>query len=242
MILYYFLSILSLYLLSFIIGLCVTYKNLRVNYARKIVSILFFLLTTLILIEFDKASGWTGIILGITMPLLWIFSFLKPIRERIKFFAICFASIDRPEDRPHTILWLSTAVIIGYWVLILMIEWLKIYNAEHLVFITLFISTFGDGLAEPIGVKFGKNKYKTRALFTKQFYHRTFEGSACVTLSAIAIIVAMANHMTEPQFWAMLLIMPIAMTLTEAKSPHTWDNPFMHLAGGLITVGIIHFL
>jgi len=36
-----------------------------------------------------------------------------------------------------------------------------------------------------------------------------------------------------------LLIIPIAMTLAEAFSPHTWDGPFLSLVGGSSTVGVL---
>lgn len=239
---YYIITLVSLYALSYIIGLFVIHKGLRVNYARKILSICFFLFTAYILTIHDRAEGLFGLILGMAISLIWVLSFLHPFRSRSKFLTICFASFDRPEDRPFTIVWLSTAMVVGYWVLVGIIEWLKYYNAVDLIFITVFISTFGDGLAEPIGIRYGQHSYKTRALFTKKTYIRTWEGSACVFLSGISIIIAMMDWMTFPQFVAMLCLMPIAMTITEAKSPHTWDNPFMHLVGGLITVGIVHFI
>jgi len=28
-------------------------------------------------------------------------------------------------------------------------------------------------------------------------------------------------------------ILPLLMTVTEAHSPHTWDNPFLYLIGGI---------
>lgn len=236
------ISLATLYGLSFIIGLFVTYRGLPVHYARKILCICFFLISSYILAKFNSAhslSYYQNLLIGSLLPLLWIFSFLEPLRDRVAFLRICFSSFDRPEDRPHTILWLSSGILIGYWVLFAMIEWLRIYDAAHLIFITVFISTLGDGMAEPIGVRYGKLKYKTNALFTNKTYHRTIEGSACVFLSAISVIVAYHAHFTPPQFLAMLLLMPIAMTVTEAKSPHTWDNPFMHLIGGLITIIVI---
>lgn len=174
--------------------------------------------------------------------MLWLFSYLEVFRKRSKFLSICFAAIDRPEDRPYTLVWIITGMFVGYLVLLGMIEWLKIYDAAFLMSITVFISVFGDGLAEPVGVRFGKHEYKTRALFTKRLYIRTYEGSACVALSAISVIVAIFSYMSVPQFIFMLITMPIAMTITEAKSPHTWDNPFLHLVGGLITIIGCHFL
>jgi len=206
----YYLSILcALYGFNFIIGLFVTYKNLRVNYARKIFSIGYFLTASYIATIIQRDGDMTQLILSCLIPLIWLFSFLEPVRNKSKFLQICFSSFDRPEDRPYTIIWLSTSMVIGYWILVGMIKWLEIYNAAHLIWITVFVSTFGDGLAE---------------------------GSIVVALSAIAGIIAFHDYFTITQFIVIICIMPFSMALTEAKSPHTWDNPFLHLVGGLITI------
>ena len=125
-----------------------------------------------------------------------------------------------------------------------MIAWLELYQAEHLFAIVVFVSTFGDGLAEPVGVKYGKHKYKTRALFTNRTYHRTLEGSACVFFSAVASIISIGNNLPTSQYIFLLLVMPLAMAVTEAKSPHTWDNPFLLLVGGVVAVAslYIHYI
>jgi dolichol kinase len=233
---YYLGALILLYVLSYGLGRLVIRGTMIVHDTRKIQSISFFLCATALMVFYDRAHGWIDNVFTTIYPLIWVLSFLEPIRNRIPFLKTCFASIDRPEDRPFTIIWLSTAFVVGYWVLLAMMEWLSIYNAAHLIFITVFISTFGDGLAEPIGIRFGRHKYQTHALFTKKKYVRSIEGSACVALSAIAGIIAMYDYFTPSQLCAMLLLMPICMTLTEAKSPHTWDNPFLHLVGGLITI------
>jgi len=36
-----------------------------------------------------------------------------------------------------------------------------------------------------------------------------------------------------------LSIIPVAMTLAEAFSPHTWDSPFLYLVGGTTTIMVI---
>ena len=40
------------------------------------------------------------------------------------------------------------------------------WGLESLVVIPILINVIGDGLAEPVGVRFGKYRYKTKALFT----------------------------------------------------------------------------
>ena len=93
------------------------------------------------------------------------------------------------------------------------------------------INVIGDGLAEPIGVRFGTHKYKTRALFTNKEFVRTLEGSACVLITGFIVIVMHIEYFSTIQFILAMLFIPIIMTLTEAYSPHTWDTPFLMFTG-----------
>jgi dolichol kinase len=104
----------------------------------------------------------------------------------------------------------------------------------------ILVNAIGDGLAEPIGVTWGKHKYKVRALFTRQTYTRSIEGSACVFITAVLVLLGFHNLFTTPQLIAALLLFPIGVTLAEAYSPHTWDSPFIFLIGGLILIGVIN--
>ena len=78
-----------------------------------------------------------------------------------------FLSFDRPEDRPNTLLWLSTQITIGYLILIPTIIFFISIGYGDLILIPILVNGIGDGLAEPVGVRFGRLKYKTYALFQK---------------------------------------------------------------------------
>ena len=103
------------------------------------------------------------------------------------------------------------------------------------------INVIGDGLAEPVGVRFGKYQYKTKALFTNKEYFRTLEGSACVLISGFIIIAMHVDYFTTLQFALAMLFVPIIMTLTEAYSPHTWDTPFLMFTGYVSLLLIMQF-
>ncbi|MCF6203524.1 MAG: hypothetical protein L3J59_07625 [Methylococcaceae bacterium] len=47
------------------------------------------------------------------------------------------------------------------------------------------------------------------------------------------------QSLTSEQFILALAILPITMTLTEAFSPHTWDDPFLYLMGSAATIFIL---
>ena len=104
------------------------------------------------------------------------------------------------------------------------------------------LSMIGDGLAEPIGVRFGRIKYKTYALFTKRRYFRTLEGSLAVFVSTIFVIIWFKGLFTDQQFFWALCILPLTLTITEAISPHTWDGPFLSGVSGISVSLILAFI
>ena len=58
-------------------------------------------------------------------------------------------------------------------------------------------------------------------------------------LSAIIAVLILRSRLTETQLFLALGIVPFAMTLAEAFSPHTWDGPFLYLAGGISLIGVL---
>jgi len=120
-----------------------------------------------------------------------------------------------------------------------MVAWLSQYDKSILIFITVLIAAIGDGLAEPVGVKFGKHQYLVRALFTDRKYTRSIEGSLCVLFSGFLAVGILNEQLTSTELILALIIIPISMTLAEAFSPHTWDGPFLYLTGGVSTVLVL---
>ena len=225
--------------LAYVLGLWVKKKHIKVNYTRKIFQ---FTLTVFSInlarqIPFD-ASLYTAVLRPVLL-LATVALMMKPIRDRSSFISTAFLSIDRPEDRPFTLVWFSTQVVATYCAIIAMVVLLSLYEKQTLIYITAICAGIGDGLAEPVGVRFGKHKYKTRALFTDKKYTRSIEGSLCVFVSGIFAILLMSGQLTSTEVLVGLLIIPIVMTLAEAFSPHTWDGPFLYLAGGLSTVLVL---
>jgi phytol kinase len=142
-----------------------------------------------------------------------------------------FAALDRSEDRPNSLLWIMSQSLALTFVEMPMMHWTVANDIGLLRFVCPLAIGLGDGLAEPIGKRFGKHKYSVYALFTKQRFTRSYEGSANVffwTLVGVLIAVPQLN-IAQILFSAVLL--PPAMTFAEAKSPHSWDNFFMFGTG-----------
>ena len=233
------IKVIVFFAITYALGKCMVQKGVKVNYTRKIFHFVFFffpVLTTSIFpyefsIELSLLSG--GVLLGCLVAMR------QPIRARSQFLSTAYSSIDRPEDRPFTLVWVSTQILATYFVLILMLLWLDRYDKSALISITWLIAGIGDGLAEPVGVRFGKRAYKVHALFTDRKYTRTIEGSLCVFFSGILAVALHAEVLSQYQLILAMLIIPIAMTFAEALSPHTWDGPFLYLVGGISTVLVL---
>ena len=230
-----------LYLISYGNGVWVDRKGIKVNYTRKINHFALFVSTPIAyeLIPYERNT--TNLVLGAMLTVAALAIYAYPIRRRIPVIATMFLSFDRPEDRPHTLLWLITQFIASYLVLIPLGYYLYSIDRGYLLLIPILINGLGDGLAEPIGVRFGKHRYKTQALFSKRTYTRSLEGSACVFVSAVLAVLLFAEQFNQSQLVIALIVIPPVMTLTEAFSPHTWDSPFLYLIGGLLVIGVDFF-
>ena len=219
--------------ISYINGLLVRHYGVKVNYTRKINHFSLFFIPMYIetISPYEKSLGL--FILGSVFGVFTLIIYIKPLRERLTIIATMFLSFDRPEDRPYTLRWLSTQIIASFLVVIPMIILFAQNNIMNLILIPILINGIGDGLAEPVGIRFGKHKYTTSGLFVKRKYVRTLEGSACVFITSIIVVALYYAHFSQIQFIVALTILPIIMTLAEAFSPHTWDSPFLFLVGYL---------
>ena len=168
-----------------------------------------------------------SIIIGSFLAVGSLIIYIKPVRNKSRIIERMFLSFDRPEDRPNTLLWLSTQITFGYLILIPAIIYFFLLGYESLILIPIIVNGIGDGLAEPVGVRFGRLKYKTYALFSKITYERTVEGSACVFFTSIIVIIFFHSGFTSSEFFCVLIIFPIVMTLAEAFATHTWNTLFL---------------
>ena len=214
-------------------GAMVRYFAFKVNYTRKINHFAIFFLPVFIDQQFNSETFTDFIYLAISaiITTVSLLGFYEPIRSVIPPLQLMYEGFDRPEDRPHTLVWLWTQFAAGFAVMLPMIWLFGQWGLESLVVIPILINAIGDGLAEPIGVRFGKNEYTTKALFTNKEYVRTLEGSACVLITGFIVVAMHFDYFSTTQFILSMLIVPLAMTLTEAYSPHTWDTPFLMFTG-----------
>jgi phytol kinase len=232
----------SLALTAYLCGLLVRHGNVRVNYTRKINFFALFLIPKVVTDLIPQPPSFAATAMRTVLFIGALACFAQPIRDRVPGIRTMFLSYDRPEDRPHTLSWLITQLVAGYLVFAPMSAYFTQQGLSRLLFIPIFTHGIGDGLAEPVGVRFGRHRYTTWALFTRKRYVRSLEGSACVLLVGILTVAIFRGGFSPAQFWVALLTTPLLMTIAEAVSPHTWDTPLMFLAGGLSLLAIVTFI
>lgn len=231
------------FLIAYLSGLLVKYKHVKVNYTRKIDQLfLFFIpaLTDYFVIN-DMHNTSFMVINQASFILATFIIFIKPIRTKVSIISTAFSSFDRPEDRPYTLLWFTSQGILGYVVLVPIIAVFSQHHMLNMLSITILITVFGDGLAEPIGIRFGKHKYTTYSIFPVRKYVRSLEGSLTIFITGIIVIFIFRQSFNNHQFLIALSTIPVAMTLTEAFSLHTLDNPLLVIVGSALTFLIKNF-
>ncbi len=230
-----------LLLIHFICGLLVIRYDVRVNYTRKINHFAFFFLPVLLQSLIAYSYSAATFIADIVFAFAFLTVFVAPVRNRFKAVAIMFRSIDRPEDRPLTLTWLYTQFLASYLVLIPLLAYFADQDILPLVMIIILANGIGDGLAEPVGIRFGKRKYTAYALFTRKKYQRSYAGSACVYGATLISVLAFHAYFNPVHLIVALLAIPPLITLAEAFSPHTWDSPLIYGVGGMALIGV-HWL
>ena len=144
-----FCKFFALYGCGYLLGLWVMKKNVKVNYTRKILHFIIFFLPIFMTTQLTFQHNMATLLISGFIFVGTVLLMSEPIRSRSRFFATAFAAIDRPEDRPYTLTWLSTQTLATYLVLIPVIIALSYYDRVNLIFITILIAGVGDGPRRP---------------------------------------------------------------------------------------------
>ncbi len=139
-----------------------------------------------------------------------------------------FDGISRKSDSPHEKLYVILPMIST--IFGLGVSW-AIFG-HPFVEIGMLCVAIGDAIAEPIGVKWGKHKFKVYSLAGKAS-ERSLEGSLSVLFACALIIFFTTNNITTS------LLIGVIISIIEAVSPRGTDN-FTVLVGasaGLWLIG-----
>jgi len=220
-------------------GYIITHKGskFKVNYTRKLQHFAAYMVPLVVKSEY---SGPLALAWGDFFSMLGFLVLIKPIREHSKFFMLQFNSLDRPEDRPNTLKWIILGNIAPGMFILMFFKWL-FASQGALTFILVFITGIGDGLAEPVGITWGKHKYKTHSCFSKKKYMRSWEGSACVFMSGLIFpALQYADFDNFTQVLLSMLVLAPTMAYAEATAPHTMDTPVLMIGCGVILYTIVN--
>ena len=212
--------------------------NIKINYTRKLGNLFkipkYFVAD---LFPFYRSTA-TSLMTALTVnQTLFCSMYYRKSRERVAFFSYVFLSQDRREDRPDTLIFQVTEDLLRFLIYIpFKLFVANRFSAPEIIFIPIAVNNIGDGLAEPVGVAFGKHKYTTTALyhkgkFFKSKFTRSYEGSSCVFITTLIVVAANYKSFNTNQFWVTFTVLPFLMTIAEAKAPHTNDGPFLALIG-----------
>ena len=98
------------------------------------------------------------------------------------------------------------------------------------------VTGLADAIAEPIGTKWGKHKYKVPSLSAVVSY-RSFEGSLAVFMASVSCIflsTLFADKMGIDFVILKIVFIALVLTFVEAISPHGWDNFTTQFGGALL--------
>ena len=136
-------------------------------------------------------------------------------RNRVPF-RYAFLANTRRSDAPHEVFYFWSSWVISAGGLV----------GIHLVFGDIVITRtaallvgIGDGVAEPIGRRWGRHTYRVRSL-TGAGAVRSLEGSAAVFAGCLGVLVGcFGGGVLVPA-----LVLALILTVVEAFSPHGLDN------------------
>ena len=154
-----------------------------------------------------------------TNQTLFAATFYRQSCEQFVSSAYIFLSQDYREDCPDTLIFQLTEDIVRfaiYFPLKLLV--VNLVREPGIIFILTAVNNIGDGLVEPVCVKWGEHKYSTTTLYHKGHFFkgkvtRSYKGSACVLVTTFVVIAANYTAFNTTQFWIMFAALPFLMTI-----------------------------
>lgn len=222
-------------------GAAKVYGGVNISYTRKVAHFFSFFLPFGLYAIIPFTKNLTSYVLTFCCAFFCFMPLVSGIRNIPCMWPIrlAYASFDRREDRPLTLLWVVTQALFVYAVMLPCVIVLDtVLHDAVFILIPLIVTGIGDGLAEPVGRAFGYHKYRAAAMCTRKQYTRSIQGSLMLVVSGVAVISVMfaIGKVDLVQFLVGFFIIPIPMAVAEAKSPHSWDNPFLLLVGGVLAI------
>lgn len=196
---------------SFLVGRLKIAKSLKTGYTRKIFHFGIFTLAGILQLAF----GLTAVALFGTLTTIWI---LLAVVKGDGF--AFYEAIARESDHPHRTLFVIIPLVSTALGGILS----NIFFPEFAT-VGYLVAGWGDAIAEPVGVRFGRHKYKVPSLGGVPAV-RSLEGSLSVFIVGFIAAAIALVFSGNPLSLAILAALAVALasTLTEAITNHGLDN------------------
>lgn len=99
----------------------------------------------------------------------------------------------------------------------------------------------GDGVGEPIGIRFGRHRYSVPGVLSSRPCTRSVEGSLAVVIGCFVTVVccfAPAKAAGLPLLLTSAAVVALAIGVVEAVSPHGLDNLTIPLSSAVLLRGL----
>ena len=171
----------------------------------------------------ESTARWT--VYAVAAILVGLVAVVCLFRDRSPF-RFAFLANTRRSDAPHEVFYFWSSWVVSAVGLV----------GIHLVWDDIVVTRtaallvgIGDGVAEPIGRRWGRHKYRVRSLAGGPPAERSVEGSAAVFVGCFFTLLACFG--TGVIVGA--LVLAVVLTLVEAVSPHGLDNLTIPVAAAL---------
>lgn len=148
-----------------------------------------------------------------------------------------YEAVAREKDEPHRTFYIIApyfATLLGGVITNVMVGQMAIFG---------YLATgLGDAVGEPVGVRYGIRRYRVPSMLGVKAW-RSLEGSAavfaaCLAAISIGILLSPQLAFTGRSLFAIPLI-GCACTLTEAVTPHGWDNAALQIVPSVMAVYLL---
>lgn len=213
--------------IAYISGFLKMKKSVKTNYTRKLFHFTIF-----------STAGLVGLFFGFSGTIVfgsWAGVFILLILY-LGDGNIFYEGMAREQDKPHRsfyiiVPFLSTAIA----------GLLDNFLFGQIALIGYLVAGWGDAAGEPIGVRFGKHKYRVPSR-KKVVCYRSIEGSLAVfTVSTFASYIVLSIALEYSLFVSIMgaFAAGLATTLVEAFSPHGVDNFTTQFASCLAAFSVV---
>lgn len=201
-------------------GYAKRYRNWKTGYSRKLFHFLIFFSAYFYQLHWGLPAVF---ILGWAVSLVLLFALLKGKGNML------YEALAREKDAPHR----SRYIVYSYLSTFLG-GVLSNLLFGHFAIFGYAVTGIADAVAEPVGTRLGKHRYKVFT-FDKKPAERTLEGSMAVFVSGLAVAVFVMKRSGFPEVsFPVLLGISLLCTLVEALSPGGFDNGLLQLTASFL--------